>query len=133
MDLLFIYLFCSHLYRVLQRYAEQGQDGFPRHVQKDVRNDVRTELVPVPGSVPGPGKILRRWQHEHCRGVGKLLLRSLSENVHCHEQPIYVRRQVSDFFFFKHFIISSRIIYSYIIIRIYIQTSFSHLRLIHNI
>lgn len=95
---LIIFCFSSLLYRVLQRYAEQGQDGVPRHVQKDVRYDVRTELVPVPGSVPGPGKVLRRWQHEHCRGVGKLLLRTLSENVHCYEQPIYVRRQVSDFF-----------------------------------
>lgn len=89
--------------RVLQGYAEQGQNGFPRHVQKDVRNDVRTELVPVPGSVQGPGKVLRRWQHEHRRGVGKLLLGTLPENVHSHEQPVYVRRKVSDFLYVLSF------------------------------
>lgn len=78
------------MFRILQGHAEQGKNGFSRHVQKDVRNDVRTELVPVPRSVPGPGKVLRRGQHEHRRGVGKLLLRTVSENVHCHEQPICV-------------------------------------------
>jgi len=93
-----------YIFRVLQGYAEQGPNGFSRHVQKDVRYDVRTELVPVPGSVPGPGKVLRRWQHEHRRGVGKLLLRALPENVHSHEQPVYVRRKVSDFLYtFYHF------------------------------
>lgn len=58
--LLISFFFHFRVRRILQGHAEQGQDWIPRHVQKDVRHDVRAKLVPVPGPVPRPGKVLRR-------------------------------------------------------------------------
>lgn len=83
------------VHRILQGYAKQSQNGFPRYVQKNVRNDVRTKLVSFPRSVSRLGKILRFRQYKHHRSVGKLFLSTVSENVYRHEQSIHVREQVS--------------------------------------
>lgn len=87
---------CSRFGRILQGHAEQGQDRFSRHVQEDVRDDVRAELVLIPGPVSRPREVLRRGQHEHHRSAGKLFLCPVSKNVHRHEQPICIRCQVSN-------------------------------------